>query len=306
MHGLPTTPVHDLKVHPRDRELIAGTHGRSIWIVDVAPLQQYRQELVAAAQPVLLQPKPALAYRDALSRSEGLGHKYFQAYGPRFGAEITYWVPRGAAVTAPAAVAEERSTNGSEARQGRQRDGVQIIVLNASGDTVRTLSGGASRGLQRVYWNLEPRPEPRVLSPTERRDSAALEPRIAFVADSLVQAGYKREAVDRAITQWRENQRAGFSGFGGGSEQPASGGPLSGALNDVADRPGETKPRAPQGATGDAPETRDLAALLRLTDRPNLRSGSFGSSPDLVDAGTYTIVLKYRDHTTTQKLQVVE
>ena len=26
--GLPTVPVYDLKIHPRDRELIAGTHGR--------------------------------------------------------------------------------------------------------------------------------------------------------------------------------------------------------------------------------------------------------------------------------------
>jgi hypothetical protein len=40
MTGLPTVPVHDLKIHPRDAELVAGTHGRSIWIVDIAPLQQ--------------------------------------------------------------------------------------------------------------------------------------------------------------------------------------------------------------------------------------------------------------------------
>lgn len=38
--GLPNVPVHDLFVHPRDRELVAGTHGRSAWIVDVLPLQQ--------------------------------------------------------------------------------------------------------------------------------------------------------------------------------------------------------------------------------------------------------------------------
>ncbi|WP_395789420.1 WD40/YVTN/BNR-like repeat-containing protein [Aquimonas sp.] len=38
--GLPNVPVHDLFVHPRDRELIAGTHGRSAWIVDALPLQQ--------------------------------------------------------------------------------------------------------------------------------------------------------------------------------------------------------------------------------------------------------------------------
>ena len=37
--GLPNVPVHDLVIHPRERELVAGTHGRSIWIVDILPLQ---------------------------------------------------------------------------------------------------------------------------------------------------------------------------------------------------------------------------------------------------------------------------
>jgi photosystem II stability/assembly factor-like uncharacterized protein len=38
--GLPNVPVHDLFIHRRDRELIAGTHGRSAWIVDALPLQE--------------------------------------------------------------------------------------------------------------------------------------------------------------------------------------------------------------------------------------------------------------------------
>lgn len=37
--GLPNAPVHDLVVHPRDRELVAGTHGRSVFILDVLPVQ---------------------------------------------------------------------------------------------------------------------------------------------------------------------------------------------------------------------------------------------------------------------------
>lgn len=41
--GLPNVPVHDLVVHPRERELVAGTHGRSIWIVDVLPIQEFEQ-----------------------------------------------------------------------------------------------------------------------------------------------------------------------------------------------------------------------------------------------------------------------
>lgn len=38
--NLPNVPVHDLFVHPRDRELVAGTHGRSAWVVDVLPVQE--------------------------------------------------------------------------------------------------------------------------------------------------------------------------------------------------------------------------------------------------------------------------
>lgn len=42
--GLPNVPVHDLVVHPRERELVAGTHGRSIWIVDVLPIQDWAEQ----------------------------------------------------------------------------------------------------------------------------------------------------------------------------------------------------------------------------------------------------------------------
>ncbi|MBI3721528.1 MAG: hypothetical protein HY248_03160, partial [Fimbriimonas ginsengisoli] len=33
--GFPTVAVHDLVVHPRDLDLIAATHGRSLWTIDV-------------------------------------------------------------------------------------------------------------------------------------------------------------------------------------------------------------------------------------------------------------------------------
>jgi photosystem II stability/assembly factor-like uncharacterized protein len=43
--GLPNVPVHDLIVHPRERELVAGTHGRSVWILDVLPVQELTDEV---------------------------------------------------------------------------------------------------------------------------------------------------------------------------------------------------------------------------------------------------------------------
>ena len=39
--GLPSVRVDDILIHPRDKDLIVGTHGRSIWIMDdITPLEQ--------------------------------------------------------------------------------------------------------------------------------------------------------------------------------------------------------------------------------------------------------------------------
>ncbi|MFC1564716.1 WD40/YVTN/BNR-like repeat-containing protein, partial [candidate division KSB1 bacterium] len=42
--NLPTTPVHDMTVHPRDLELIIGTHGRSVFVIDIKPVHRYYEE----------------------------------------------------------------------------------------------------------------------------------------------------------------------------------------------------------------------------------------------------------------------
>ncbi len=45
---LPTVPVHDLIVHPRENELVLGTHGRSVFLADVSPVQAIDEDLKAA------------------------------------------------------------------------------------------------------------------------------------------------------------------------------------------------------------------------------------------------------------------
>jgi photosystem II stability/assembly factor-like uncharacterized protein len=48
MNDMPTVAFHDLVIHPRDFDLVAGTHGRSIWIVDdLTPLQQLTPEVLS-------------------------------------------------------------------------------------------------------------------------------------------------------------------------------------------------------------------------------------------------------------------
>ena len=45
--GLPTQPVHDLLIHPRENELVAATHGRGIYIADIAPLAELSGPVLA-------------------------------------------------------------------------------------------------------------------------------------------------------------------------------------------------------------------------------------------------------------------
>ena len=46
-NGLPTQPVHDLKIHPREADLIVATHGRGAYIADIKPLQELSPEVLA-------------------------------------------------------------------------------------------------------------------------------------------------------------------------------------------------------------------------------------------------------------------
>ena len=39
-NNMPTIPVHDLVIHPRENDLVVGTHGRGFFITDISPLQE--------------------------------------------------------------------------------------------------------------------------------------------------------------------------------------------------------------------------------------------------------------------------
>ncbi len=44
-NGMPDAPVHDVVIQSRENELVVGTHGRSIYIADIGPVQQLTDSL---------------------------------------------------------------------------------------------------------------------------------------------------------------------------------------------------------------------------------------------------------------------
>jgi photosystem II stability/assembly factor-like uncharacterized protein len=81
MNGLPTVAVHDLIIHPRDGDLIAATHGRSVWVLDdITPLQQMNDD-VLESDVHLFQNRTATQWK-GISRGATRGHKLFTGRNP--------------------------------------------------------------------------------------------------------------------------------------------------------------------------------------------------------------------------------
>jgi photosystem II stability/assembly factor-like uncharacterized protein len=132
--GLPTTRYDDILVHPRTKDLILGTHGRSIWILDDAtPLADW-SPAIAARRAHLFPVRTATLFQfwqDFSYRA----HAAYAGENPRDGALISYHL-------------------GSPANQ------VEIAITAPNGRVVRTLAGPAAAGLHRVNWDLRHEPPP--------------------------------------------------------------------------------------------------------------------------------------------------
>jgi photosystem II stability/assembly factor-like uncharacterized protein len=74
--NMPTVPVHDLVIHPRESDLIAGTYGRGLWVTDISTLRQ-----MDAA--VLEKELHLFSIEPRTPRGEGAWGNY-QLYGDRF------------------------------------------------------------------------------------------------------------------------------------------------------------------------------------------------------------------------------
>lgn len=134
-HGIPAAPVRDMVVHPRDHDLVIGTHGRGIWILDdVRPLRALARDPTIASRDLhLFAPGPAQEYQEAERIGyRSTGHALFFGENQPYGAIIDYWI-------------------GSEPTRGV---GARIEIRDDSGEVVRVLEGPAERGLDRVVWDL--------------------------------------------------------------------------------------------------------------------------------------------------------
>jgi photosystem II stability/assembly factor-like uncharacterized protein len=128
-NGLPPAVlVHDLIIHPRDRELVVGTHGRGLYIFDIAPLEELTAEVRGRAV-YMCEIKSATAFK-LLPLEKGKDSPAHALPNPPYGAAISIYL---------------RET-GAQA--------LSLTILDQDNKTVAILKPSSTPGLQQLIWNL--------------------------------------------------------------------------------------------------------------------------------------------------------
>lgn len=130
--NLPNVSVHDIVIHPRENDLIVGTHGRSIWVFDDAtPIQQMSAE-VAASDSHMFDIRPTLRFTTRFTRY-GIGDALYNGPNPTYGALITYHLKE----------------------KPNAQTKVSMEILDSSGKVIRQIARVPSeKGINRFAWDL--------------------------------------------------------------------------------------------------------------------------------------------------------
>lgn len=167
LENLPAVSVHDVLIHPRDNDLILGTHGRGIWIFDDAtPIQRLPSARDQAAH--LFAVRPAYQVPRFFTRY-GVGDQAWIAPNPPNGALITYALAE-ALTGEPGAEGEARAAEGEVGDEAPAAPGtprLRLEILDQAGAVVCTIDDlSMEQGLHRVVWDLRHDP------PVQRSDAA--------------------------------------------------------------------------------------------------------------------------------------
>jgi photosystem II stability/assembly factor-like uncharacterized protein len=127
----PTVAVRDIQIHPRERDLVIGTHGRGVWIVDdIRFLEKLTAEAVKS-NFLLFDVKPAVLF-SFRSTTDMYGDPGFAGPNSPFGAALGYYL------------------NPAVAKDAK----IRLSIVDQDGREVNAPAAAREAGFNRVNWPL--------------------------------------------------------------------------------------------------------------------------------------------------------
>ena len=168
--GVPTIAVREIAIQKRENDLVLGTFGRGVYIVDdYSPLRASFSDGEAAAA-TLYPVRDALLFVPTMPYGmpgKGFqGEMFYTGQNPPFGAVFTYHMKEGLKTLKEQRVEVEKAADKAgrpikyptadelRAEADEEAPAMLLTVKDASGTPVRVITGPVQKGLQRVAWDL--------------------------------------------------------------------------------------------------------------------------------------------------------
>lgn len=133
-NNLPSAPVKDLLVHPRENDLVVGTYGRGIFITDISPLQELNEK-VLAQDVFLFDIEPRFQW---ITRAWGnyrlMGDCHLATPNEPNAVAINYYL------------------------REKSKDEIRLTVTDPYGRVLGELNGKNESGLNTVLWDMRAKP----------------------------------------------------------------------------------------------------------------------------------------------------
>jgi photosystem II stability/assembly factor-like uncharacterized protein len=148
--NVPKVPVYEMVIHPEENDLVIGTHGRGILILDdITPLRLISDEVLNSELTIF--PSEPYIITNPKYSTELSGDHEFRGSNPGNDAIITYY------------------------QQKRHVFGDMFIeIYNEAGELIKTLPAGKDKGINRIEWVVRKKP------PKVKASSPMLAIRTAF------------------------------------------------------------------------------------------------------------------------------
>jgi hypothetical protein len=165
--GLPTIAVREIAIQKRENDLVLGTFGRGVFIVDdYSPLRASSNDTAATLYPardaVLF--VPTMPY--GMPGKGFQGEMLYSAPNPPYGAVLSYRLKDGIKTLKQKRIDVEKDAEKAgrpiryptadelKAEADEEAPAILLTITGADGVPVRVLTGPAEKGFQRVAWDL--------------------------------------------------------------------------------------------------------------------------------------------------------
>ncbi|HHM20565.1 MAG TPA: hypothetical protein ENJ20_00955, partial [Bacteroidetes bacterium] len=163
--GFPAVSTTDLKIHPRDHDLIIGTFGRSVWILDdVRPFREIARTKGRVLEKdfvVFPAPDAYLAEFRSVDGTRFTADAIYKGENKTAQAVINCWVKPHEKNKPEKEIEKKKSKKspeeeddiGEKKHNDKKTEKATVWVMDQAGDTIRTFTTKPDTGLVKIYWN---------------------------------------------------------------------------------------------------------------------------------------------------------